>query len=239
MNRIAQLLVAWAGPAMIIIFIIGSVILAKYLPPQWHPSDSPETVAQIYIDNLMRIRIGLVLTVIAYSFMMVWGVSNVVQLRRLEGTFPALTYLQLVCMAAGTAQIVVNTGMWATAAFRPGEVSAEITQLANDMGFIILLGTWPPFTIWSIALGLQILLNKSSLEIYPRWAGYVSVWCGFLYIPGGTVWFFKGGPFGWTGAICMYVPFVFFGIWILTFSVLTIRNIRSGQVHRQELAPAV
>lgn len=238
MSRIAQLAVAWSGPIMIILFIIGSTILAQYLPPQWHPSDAPAKVAEIYSTHLTRIRIGLVFTVIAYSMMMVWGVSNAVQTRRLEGKFPALTYLQLVCMAAGTAQIVVNTGMWATAAFRPGEVSPEITQLANDMGFIILLGTWPPFTIWSIALGAQILLNKSAVEVYPRWAGFVSIWCGLLYMPGGTVWFFKGGPFGWTGAICMYVPFVFFGVWILTFTVLTIKNIRRGNVHRQDLAPA-
>ena len=238
MSRISQLIVAWSGPAMIVTFIIGGCILARYLPPQWSPSDSPEKVAQIYIDHLTQIRIGLLLSVIAYSMMMVWGVSNATQTRRLEGKFPALTYLQLVCMAAGTAQIVVNVGMWATAAFRPGEVSAEITQFANDMGFIILLGTWPAFTIWAIALGLQVLLNKSSLEVYPRWSGYFSIWCGLLFTPGGTVWFFKDGPFGWTGVICMYVPFVFFGAWILTFTVLTIRNIHNGAVDRQELAPA-
>jgi hypothetical protein len=238
MSRISQLIVAWSGPAMIVTFIIGGCIMARYLPPQWHPSDSPQKVAQIYIDHLMPIRIGLVLSVIAYTMMAVWGVSNAAQTRRLEGKFPALTYLQLVCMAAGTAQIVVNCGAWATAAFRPGQVSPEITQALNDMGFIILLGTWPPFTAWSIALGLQILLNKSAVEVYPRWAGYVSIWCGLLYMPGGTVWFFKGGPFGWTGAICMYVPFVFFGSWIGLFSVLTIRNIRAGHVERQELAPA-
>jgi hypothetical protein len=237
MNRISQLIVAWSGPAMIVTFIIGGCILARYLPPQWSPHDSAQRVAQIYMDHLTRIRVGLVLTVIAYTLMMVWGVSNAVQTRRLEGKYPALTYLQLVCMAAGTAQIVVNTGMWATAAFRPGQVSPEITQLANDMGFIILLGTWPPFTIWAIALGLQILLNKSSLEVYPRWSGYFSIWSGLLFAPGGTVWFFKSGPFGWTGVVCMYVPFIFFGSWILLFSVLTIRNIRAGEVHRQELAP--
>lgn len=238
MSRTSQLMVAWSGPVMIVIFIIGGCILARYLPPQWAPSDSPERVAQIYVDHLMSIRIGLVLSVIAYSLMMVWGVSNAVQLRRLEDKYPTLTYLQLVCMAAGTAQIVVNVGMWATASFRPGQVSPEITQLANDMGFIILLGTWPAFTLWAIFLGLQILLNKSSVEVYPRWTGYFSIWCGLLFAPGGTVWFFKSGPFGWTGAICMYVPFVFFGIWILTFTVLTIRNIHAGHVDQQELAPA-
>ena len=73
MSRISQLMVAWSGPAMIVTFIIGGCILARYLPPQWSPHDSAERVAQIYIDHLMQIRIGLVLSVIAYSMMMVWA----------------------------------------------------------------------------------------------------------------------------------------------------------------------
>ncbi|MET9248809.1 hypothetical protein [Nonomuraea sp. NPDC003709] len=236
MSRNSQLLIAWCGPAMVVLFLIGSVWLARYFPPAIHPSDSAQQVAQYYQENATAIRVGLVFSCLAYALMGVWGVCMAVQTRRKEGLFPALTYVQLTCMAAGTAQIVVNCGLWATAAFRAGEVSPEITQAFNDAAYIILLGTWMPFTIWAVALGLNILLDKTDAPVFPRWTGYFSIWAGVCFIPGGTVWFFKDGPFGWTGVVCLWVPFVVFGIWVLYFSYLSMRNVRGGFVHEQEPA---
>ncbi|WP_250282536.1 MULTISPECIES: hypothetical protein [unclassified Frankia] len=235
MSRNSQLLVAWCGPAMFVLFVIGSVWLARYFPPAIHPNDSAQEVAQYYRDHKDAIRVGLVFTCLAYALMGVWGVCMAVQTRRKEGLFPVLTYVQLTCMAAGTAQIVVNCGLWATAAFRPGETSPEITQAFNDAGFIILLGTWMPFTIWAIALGLNILLDRTT-PVFPRWTGYFSIWSGVCFMPGGTVWFFKSGPFGWTGVVCLWVPFVVFGAWVLYFSYLSMQNVRRGFVHEQDLA---
>lgn len=235
MSRISQLTLAWCGPAMVVTFIIGSVVLARYLPPWIAPGDSAERVAEIYADNADRIRIGLVFTVIAYALMGTWGVAVATQTRRKEGMFPALTYAQLTAMAAGTAQIVVNTGLWAAASFRAGEIDPEITQALNDAGFIILLGTWVPFTIWAIAVGLSILLDKSRETVFPRWSAWLSIWAGIGFIPGGTVWFFKDGAFGWQGAVCLYVPFAVFGAWVLTFSYLAMRNVKRGFVNEQDL----
>lgn len=236
MSRNSQLLIAWCGPAIVVLFLIGSVWLARYFPPAIHPSDSAQQVARFYQENATSIRIGLVFSCLAYALMGVWGVCMAVQTRRKEGLYPALTYVQLTCMAAGTAQIVVNCGLWATAAFRAGEVSPEITQAFNDAGYIILLGTWMPFTIWAIALGLNILLDKTDAPVFPRWTGYFSIWAGVCFIPGGTVWFFKEGPFGWTGVVCLWIPFVVFGIWVLYFSYLSMQNVRRGFVNEQEPA---
>jgi hypothetical protein len=235
MSRHSQMMVVWSAPLCIVAFIIGSVWLGGYFPPRIHPSDTAEQVARYYHDNALSIRIGLVFTMIAYSLMCVWGVAMASQTRRKEGMFPTLTYLQLTCMAAGTAQIVVNTGLWAAASFRAGEIAPEITQALNDAGFIILLGTWFPFTVWAIALGLGILLDKSDTPVYPRWSGYFSVWAGIGFVPGGTVWFFKSGPFGWTGVVCMYVPFAVFGAWLLYFAYQTAQNVKRGYVNVQDL----
>jgi len=235
MNRTAQLVCAALGPAMIILFIIGSVLLARYFPPAIHPSWSAEQVAAFYTDNVDRIRIGLIFTACAYGVMGTWGVAMAVQTRRKEGMFPALTYVQLTGMAAGTAQIVVMAAVWAAAAFRPGEVSPEITQTLNDLGWMLLLGTWMPFTIWNIALGLSILLDKSANPAFPRWSGYLSIWAGILYTPGSGAWFFKEGAMSWVGAIALWEVFIIFGIWVVTFSWLSYKNVKRGYVHEQEL----
>jgi hypothetical protein len=235
MSRTAQQLCIWLGPGMIILFGIGSVWLAKYFPPAIHPSDSAESVAQFYADHVDRIRIGLVFTCCAYGVMATWGVAMAVQTRRKEGMFPTLTYVQLTGMAAGTAQIVVMAAVWAAAAFRPGEVSPEITQTLHDLGWMLLLGTWIPFTLWAIALGLAILLDKSDSPVFPRWTGYFSIWTGILFIPGSGVWFFKSGAFSWVGAISLWLVFIIFGIWVLLFSWLSWQNVKRGYVHEQEL----
>lgn len=235
MSVSSQRLIAWTGPGMIVLYIIGAVWLSRYFPPAVHPADSPEKVAQWYVDNQLRVQVGLVVQMLAYSLMCVWGASVAAQTRRKEGLFPVLTYVQLVSMAAGTAQIVVNVGLWMTATFRAGTINPEITQALNDAGFVILLGTWGPFTIWAIALGLNILLDKSDTPAFPRWLGYTSIWSGICFIPGGTVIFFKGGPFGWTGVICLWVPFVVFGTWILLFFIQTLKNIKAGYVNEQDL----
>jgi hypothetical protein len=239
MNRIAQLTCAWLGPTMFILFGIGSVWLAKYFPPAIHPSDSAQQVADYYAAHATRIRIGLVFTCCAYGVMGTWGVAVAAQTRRKEGAFPVLTYVQLTGMAAGTAQIVVMAGAWAAAAFRPGVVSPEITQGFNDFGWMLLLGTWIPFTIWNTAVGLAVLLDKSEDPVFPRWSGYLSIWAGIVYIAGSGAWFFKYGVFSWNGFITLWLVFIVFGIWVLTFTALSIRNIRRGYVHEQELTASV
>ncbi len=235
MSRQAHLLAAVAAPVCIIVFGIGGVLLGGWLPPRIGPDDSAETVASYYAQNTLPIRVGAVFAMISFGVIPVWGVAMAAQTSRKEGAFPVLTYVQVTCMAVGTAQIVLNTALWATAAFRAGEVSPEITQMLNDAGFIIFLGTWIPFTVWAVALGLSVLLDRSDLPVYPRWSGYLSIWVGIGYLPCATVWFFKDGPFGWQGIVCIGVPIIVFGIWLLTFSALTVRNVRAGFLHEQDL----
>jgi len=238
MNRTAQMIAVIAAPVMMVLFGIGSVWLGRYFPPAIHANDSATKTASWYAEHKDRIRIGLVFTMAAYGVMCTYGVAMAVQTRRKEGMFPAWTYLQLVNMAAGTAQIVVMVGLWAAAAYRPGQISPEITQSLNDAGWMILMGTWITFTLWSAFLGGAILTDKSSSPVFPRWSGYFSIACGILYTPGSGCWFFKSGAMSWVGAICLWEVFLVFGAWVMTFAWLSYQNIKRGYVHEQDLSPA-
>lgn len=235
MNRKAQMICVWLGPAMFILYGIGGIWLARYLPPDIHPNDSAQTVANWYVENQDRIRIGLVFIILAFGCIGFWGICMCVQTRRKEGLFPALTYAQLVGMAGGTGLLMVQVGMWAAAAWRPGEIPATTTQTLNDIGWMLLLGTWFPFTIWCIALGLSILLDPSDNPTFPRWSGYLSVWMGLGFVPGSCTWFFKDGAFSWVGAAALYVPFITFAIWVIAFTWLSYGNIKRGYVHEQPM----
>ena len=202
-----------------------------------------------YQENTNQLKLGLVFMTLAYGCMCCWGVAMACQTRRKEGAFPVWTYLQLTCMAAGTAMIVLMGAVWAAAAFRADGCSdtnpcvitdpvermayAHDIQMMHDFGWMILLGTWMPFTFWCAALGLSILLDRSDTPAYPRWSGYMSIFVGIAFIPGSGVWFFFEGAMGWNGLIGMYIPFIVFGYWVLYFSWKSYQGVQRGLVHQQ------
>jgi hypothetical protein len=237
MNRIAQILAICFGPAMFITWGIGGVWLARYMPPKIHPDASAQTVAMWYMHHATRIRIGLVFMMLALGFIGFWGVCIAVQLRRKEGLFPAFTYAQLVGMAGGTGIILVPCVLWCTAAYRAGHIPATTTQTLNDAGWIGMMGTWLPFTVWACAVGAAILFDPSSDPVFPRWAGYLSVISGIGFMTGSGVWFTTHGAWSWVGVLGLYEPFVIFGVWVLPLTWLCWKNLQRGYCHELELAP--
>jgi hypothetical protein len=252
MNRIGQLVCAFWGPGMVLFFAVGAVWLSGYWPPAILPGASAVEVLQWYQTHNTRLKVGLVFMTIAYAVMCWYGVGMAAQTRRKEGAFPVWTYVQLVCMACGTAQIVIMGAVWYAAAFRAGGCStmnpcplapgsmeyiafAQNVQMMHDLGWMILLGTWMPFTFWNWALAAAILLDKTGSPVFPRWSGYLSLLAGASYACGQGDLFFFEGAFGWNGVFALYWNFTIFGSWVLTFAYLTYRNVQRGYVHTQDI----
>jgi hypothetical protein len=68
--------------------------------------------------------------------------------------------------------------------------------------------------------------------VFPRWFGFLSIWCGLLYTPGALTFFFKTGPFAWNGLLTFYIAATAFFLWIVSLVILLLRAI--GQ---QKTAP--
>lgn len=224
-NRGVQLLCAWCGPLSGVIMLIGFVGIAQFVPPP-HPTDSAAQIRDFYLDDLTSIRIGMLLSIISMALIAPWGAAIVAQTRRMElRGYPILASTQIALLgslvALGSASVLV----WALAAFRPDELAADTTLMLNDFGWFLFLFTFAPFTVWCFVVGLSILLDKRPVPIFPRWAGYLSFWCGALDIPAGMIVFFKTGPFAYNGLMALYVPFVAFLVWLVVMSVLTIKAI--------------
>jgi len=238
MDRTAQLLCLASGILAIVLFVIGSVWLARLFPPAVRPEWTALHTAQWYAAHTTKVMIGLVFTVIGYGLLCTWGVAMATQTRRKEGWYPTWTYVQLVNMAAGTAGIVVTTMLFVGAAYRPMQIDPQITQTLNDLGWLMLSGTWICFVMWAIGLGMQILTDKTT-PVYPRWSGYASIVLGILFTPSTSVFFAKQGIFGWEGLIGLWFAFVIFGVWVLLFTWLTYQNItKKGWVGEQDLTVA-
>ena len=82
------------------------------------------------------------------------------------------------------------------------------------------LGTSPK------AVGFATLADKSAEPVFPRWSGFVNLWLGTLFLPGGLIVFFKTGPFAWDGFIAFWIPFAAFALWFLVMTPVLLRAIR-------------
>jgi hypothetical protein len=232
MNRRAQLLAIWCGPAICVIFSIGALGLARFIPPHISPLTSSNAAAAALIHDSGRVRIGLMFMLIGMSLMPAWGTAIAGQLRSSEGRFPVLTYVQIASIGAGTALACAGIVCWGAGAYRPAELSPQFSRFAVDLGWHFFLWAWPPFSVWAVALGLAILGASETREVFPRWSAYICFWTAFLFAPATGVTFFKHGAFGYNGLLALWLVMSVFFIWILVMTALTIRNVRAGEFHR-------
>jgi hypothetical protein len=229
MNRKAQLICVWCGPVCAVLFAIGAVFLGQFIPPLVSPSDGAAEVARKFAEHTGAIRVGAMICVISMSLVGPWGAVVAAQFRRIEGRFPVLSYVQLVCVAVGTAVIVLMSMFWAVAAFRPESYSHETVMVLNDIAYFLFLFTWTPFVIWALAIALAIFTDNNKVPVYPRYVGYVSLWTALLFCGAAGMEYFKTGPFAWNGVGALYIPVGVFFVWLAALTVETVKNINRGE----------
>lgn len=222
-----QLVFAWCGPIFAILFGVGFVIFARFIPAL-PPSDSAAATAEIFRDRGTGIKIGMIMVQVAIGLWLPFGVCVAGRVRAIEGgRGRSLTYLQLVAVATAATQLILMTNFWGVAAFRAGETSPWATQLLNDIGWFFFLFCFVPLTIWVLAIAPPILQDRSDRRDYPRWVGYLSLWVALLLIPGASILvFFKEGILAWNGLLPLYIPLAVFFIWFVPICFYTLRAVR-------------
>jgi len=220
-------------PVFVTLFFVGVVLLMGFLPPH-SPSAGPEEIAAIFRDNTTQIRFGVTVCSYAVILLAPWGIAVAMQAARAERGRPVLAITQISALSMGAFTGVLDMTVWAVAAYRPHETDADIVRLLNDFGWILFVWVIPTFTLWEIALGLAILLDKSETPAFPKWAGWFTLWIPFVSSPSSIVLFFYGGPFAWNG-IPFWLTFSMFFAWMFVMHVLLIKAInkqtRGDQVH--------
>ena len=222
------MLAAWSGPAVIAGFMIPWIFFIGWFQPP-SPSLGAAEIATVFQQNTFGIRFGMMMLTYAGAMNTFFGGIIMIYMLRMKGPSPLYAYTQFGSAVVSSVIFIVCALMWEGVAFRP-ERPADITQFGNDMTWLLFdMSTSPPFIQW-IALGLAVLMDKSSPPVFPRWFGYYNFWSALLFIPSSLITFFKTGPFSWAGIFGWYFVLTDFCVWYIVTFVMLVKAIKQ---HRQ------
>jgi len=224
MNAKNQMICIWSGYAFFVLYLLGIVVVAGFIPPP-APSLSGQAVAAFFSQRHERVLVGMSICAFASALYVPWGVAIFVAMLRTEKTrFPAFSVVQVISAGLGAVFFAISPLMWLTIAFRTGHTD-DTVGILNDFAWISWIVSWPFFFVQAGALGLCILMNPA--VVFPRWVGYLSIWFAISMFPASLIVFFYSGPFAWNGLFALYLPLVLFALWYNTVSFFILRPMNS------------
>jgi hypothetical protein len=224
-----QKICAISGYVCILLFGLAFWPTSKFIPVPGPGLDAHE-VASLYAHNANGIRLGMLLMTIAGSLVAPFVAVISIQMKRIEGVSPILTYTQLASGSVGALFFIVPALVFGAAAYRP-ERAPELTYLLNDLAWFFMVMPVGPAFVQNLAIAFAILNDKSRVPVFPRWLGFFNIWVGLLILPGGLMTFFKSGAFAWSGLLSFYVAGTVFGIWfqVMVFQLFKAINNQAAE----------
>ena len=222
LHRIDQKLCAWGGVFCAATFGTG-LLVSGFVPPP-SPALSALEIAEHYRANANAIRGGMVLGLLGMAGWAAFVGVISAQMRRMRtgSDLPAL--LQLGSGSIGVLTVMLPIMIFATAAFRP-ERDPALTQLLNDLGWLIIIPAFPTFIAQFGAIAMGALLDRSAVPVFPRWTAYFNLWVAFLFTPGALGYFFRTGPFAWDGLFDFWLAGGAFFAWLMVMTPIVLRAI--------------
>jgi len=225
-----QRLCAWGGIICVTMFF-AAFVLAGFVPPL-SPAMSPAQVSAHYQSHLGGIRTGVGAMLISGMFYAVFTGVISAQMRRIPGIHPTVVYAQLAAGAFACLTFMVPAMFFAATAFRPDR-PPELTQLMNDLSWIMLVMPWPPFMAQNFSFAFAILCDKRERPLFPRYVAYVNIWAPIVFTPALALPFFKTGPLAWNGIFVIWIPaFVFIAQFVVNTTALlhAVRSEEHGEI---------
>jgi hypothetical protein len=223
MEARVQRVLAWCGPAMMVLWVGAFLLIAGFIPPS-DPALSPQGVVHFYAANTSAIRVGLVISILGSALLVPYAVVISGQLKRIKGA-KALADTQMVSCALLSLEFITPIAVWMAAAYRFDDQADEITRALHDLGWILFVTVIWSLWVQVVCIGAAILIDRSPQPIFPRWIGYLNFWVAVLILPAGTVLFFKSGPFAWNGVIGFWLPFTIYASWFVAMTWAMLRNL--------------
>jgi len=130
---------------------------------------------------------------------------------------PLLAKVQFSAGIAAIAFGMVSVAAWALAAFRP-ERDPQITQLMNDMGWIIFFWDIGFFQLQAAAVMIAIFVYKGPDPVWPRWLAYLFAITIVGVFPAYAAISVKTGILAYNGLVTYWFQVIAFGIMLIPWS---------------------
>ena len=224
----------WAGgPVMSVLYIFGW-LFARLVPvpaPYW----PAQRLTDWLVGHQIHFLIGCAIMIGAAGLWGMWCAALSVWTYKTESRFPVLFAAQIISVAAGLTIFIFDELFWTVAAFRAGQRSPEITQAIWDIGWFGFLFSITVYIAWAVSLALGMLWNPPEHQLFPRWAGFLTIGSALCWSAGLLIAFFKQGQFAYNGSLAMWLPLGEFFIWLAIMTFLALRAIsRQEEISRGE-----
>ena len=220
LSRRNQLICAWSGLVAVVLLLLGWCVLAGFFPPP-SPNLSANAIADYWRHGTELKILGMVIGNWGGVCYAPFTIAITMQMLRMGEHNRILAYAQGAVGTFATVFVTVPMVFLMVVGFRPDR-PVELTQLMNDLSFILALTTVMGFTVQNILIGLAVIQDRSTTPIFPRWVAYFNFWLALAFVPAAVSPFFKTGPFAWNGVFSFWVPVGLFCVWLFVMvSVLT------------------
>ncbi len=236
MSTTAQRLCAWSGIVCIVMFLVGFGVIAGFIPPP-APTLAGQQLAQLFTQDAIRIRIGMIVSVFAAALLASWSAVITVQMKRMRRRVAALAYTNLAVGALFVLEFIISLIIWQSMTFRARD--PQVLLAMNDTAWLLFVAITSTPVLQTLAIGTAIFLDTAdgrSNPVFPRWAAYLNYWVALLFLPGTVTVFFHTGPFAWNGILTWYLPLSVFAIWMVTMTVLLLQAISAEDGEPQSVS---
>lgn len=209
MNTFAQkLCVHMTG--LFVALVGGGFLVAGWVPP-FSPDGSFEELSRNF-ENQDNVRLAAAMFLFGGAAFVFPTVAIAGQLRRIEGTArPVMTWVQLLSGTIGVLGIQIPGAIWLGISYYDGSDDGLRSAL-NATAWFFLLGAVAPAVFQNFAIMAVVLSGDGS--VYPRWIGYVNMYCALGLMLGVLTPFFKDGPFAWNGVVGFWIVAIDFFVWM-------------------------
>ena len=226
-----QRIAAWGGIAMLALFFLFFMLVAKLVPPL-SPTASAQAIADFLIANKLRVRIGIALTLLAACVALPRLATICLRVRRVEGRWGVLSVTQVFAGVIFVPGFLFPLMVLSAAAFRPEQRDPQITQALNDVFWLMFVGIVGTLIVQALVLTTASFVDRTQPGTFPRWFGYLNAWYALLALPGGAVMIFNDGPLAWNGVFAFWIPLVAFSVWMIAVTVVLLQSIKAEQAVR-------
>ncbi|MFK3779322.1 hypothetical protein [Agrobacterium sp. NPDC089420] len=217
----------WCGAIVLLANTVAFFFLGKLFPPPDPAWGTTETVA-FFTENRERILWSVITMAFFAPFFYFFAVITSLQIKRVEGEFGLLSFIQLTTGIVAPTGWVYPMSVLATAAYRP-ERSPELVLAMSDQFFLTFVGVAFIFSINIWSIGMAALVDRREKPVFPRWFGYANFFLALVFAPGIFVYAFTDGPLAWNGLFTLWIPSSAFPIWKIMMIVCLLKAVRSEE----------